>query len=537
MIRAQERAEAFALEERARALGKALRLGEEAAREQLGALVEGLSLEEATVLVRAFTTYFRLVNLDEDARCSLLAPALAAEARLVPADTIALPPVAREAPDTFAMLRDALSSGYGDALGAYVISGAAAPSDVLEVLLLMKESGLAAVSGTRAALPIAPLFEHGESLRDASRTMGGLLEQPAYRAALGSWGDRQEVMVGYSDSNKDVGYLASMWGVHQAQRALAELLQTRGVRFVFFHGRGGALGRGGGPTNVAILAQPPGTVEGRIKLTEQGEVVAAKYSTAQIAHRELELVTGAALVSRLLAQPAPERLVVFEELLEQMASHSREVYRDLVYRQPGFERFFEQATPIEEIARLRLGSRPARRGGSQRIEGLRAIPWVFSWTQARIILPAWYGLGSALVQARELAGIEVLQEMDRDWPFFAALLSNAEMALAKADMTIGERYAELVEDATLRDAIWSRIRSEYERAREQLLAVTGQTRLLDRTPVLQRSIERRNPYVDPLSFIQVELLRRLRHGNASEDLVRAMLLTINGIAGGLRNTG
>ncbi len=476
-------------------------------------------------------------DLDEDARCSLLAPALAAEARLVPADTIALAPVAREVLDTFAMLRDALSSGYGDALGAYVISGAAAPSDVLEVLLLMKETGLAAVGGTRAALPIAPLFEYGESLRDASRTMGALLEQPAYRAALRSWGDRQEVMVGYSDSNKDVGYLASMWGVHQAQRALAELLQTRGVRFVFFHGRGGALGRGGGPTNVAILAQPPGTVEGRIKLTEQGEVVAAKYSTAQIAHRELELVTGAALVSRLLAQPAPERLVVFEELLEQMASHSREVYRDLVYRQPGFERFFEQATPIEEIARLRLGSRPARRGGSQRIEGLRAIPWVFSWTQARIILPAWYGLGSALVQARELAGIEVLQEMDRDWPFFAALLSNAEMALAKADMTIGERYAELVEDTTLRDAIWSRIRSEYERAREQLLAVTGQTRLLDRAPVLQRSIERRNPYVDPLSFIQVELLRRLRHGNASEDLVRAMLLTINGIAGGLRNTG
>ena len=234
-------------------------------------------------------------DLDEDARCSLLAPALAAEARLVPADTIALPPVAREVLDTFAMLRDALSSGYGDALGAYVISGAAAPSDVLEVLLLMKETGLAAVGGTRAALPLAPLFEYGESLRDASRTMAALLEQPAYRAALRSWGDRQELMVGYSDSNKDVGYLASTWSVHQAQRALAEVLQTRGVRFVFFHGRGGALGRGGGPTNVAILAQPPGTVEGRIKLTEQGEVVAAKYSTAQIAHRELELVTGAAL--------------------------------------------------------------------------------------------------------------------------------------------------------------------------------------------------------------------------------------------------
>jgi phosphoenolpyruvate carboxylase len=344
-------------------------------------------------------------------------------------------------------------------------------------------------------------------------------------------------MIGYSDSNKDVGYLASAWGVRRAQTELADLLRAHGVRFTFFHGRGGALGRGGGPTNVAILAQPPGTVEGRIKLTEQGEVIAAKYSTPEIAHRELELVAGAALVSRLLPQPTAERLRVFEDLLERMAARSREVYRDLVYRQPGFERFFEQVTPIEEIARLRLGSRPARRGDSPRIEELRAIPWVFSWTQTRILLPGWYGLGSALAQARDEAGLAVLREMDRDWPFFAALVSNAEMALAKADLTIGERYAELVEDETLRKAIWAPIRSEYERTRELVLAVTGQARLLDRTPVLQRSIERRNPYVDPLSLIQVELLRRLRRDGPSEALVRAMLLTINGIAGGLRNTG
>jgi phosphoenolpyruvate carboxylase len=213
------------------------------------------------------------------------------------------------------------------------------------------------------------------------------------------------------------------------------------------------------------------------------------------------------------------------------------VYRGLVYEQPGFGRFFEQATPIEEVARLRLGSRPARRGGSRQITELRAIPWVFSWTQTRIILPGWYGLGSALAQARDEAGLELLQAMDRDWPFFAAMLSNAEMALAKADLTIGERYAALVEDEGLREAVWAPIRAEYERTRELVLAVTGQARLLDRTPVLQRSIERRNPYVDPLSFIQVELLRRLRGGNASEQLTRAMLLTINGIAGGLRNTG
>jgi phosphoenolpyruvate carboxylase len=468
-------------------------------------------------------------ELAEAARQSLLARALADAAALFPADPAALSPTAREVVGGFTMLREALADGYRDALGSYVISGAAAPSDVLEVLLLMKAAGV--------ALPIAPLFEFGASLRDAAATMGALLEQPAYREALRSWGDRQEVMIGYSDSNKDVGYLASTWGVRGAQTAIAELLRAHGVRFMFFHGRGGALGRGGGPANVAILAQPPGTVEGRIKLTEQGEVVAAKYSTPEIAHRELELVVGAALVSRLLPQPTAERLRVFEELLERMASRSQEVYRDLVYGHPGFDCFFEQATPIEEIARLRLGSRPARRGGSQRIQELRAIPWVFSWTQSRIILPAWYGLGSALAQAREEAGLPALQEMERDWPFFAALLSNAEMGLAKADLTIGERYADLVEDETLRQPIWARIRTEYERTRELVLAITGQARLLDRSPVLQRSIERRNPYVDPLSFIQVTLLRRLRTDGASEELVRPMLLTINGIAGGLRNTG
>jgi phosphoenolpyruvate carboxylase len=476
-------------------------------------------------------------GLEQAARQSLLTRALADPTALFPADPAALSPAAREVIGTFTMLRDALADGHRGALGSYVISGAAMPSDMLEVLLLMKEAGLAAVGGGEAALPVVPLFEFGESLRDAAATMAALLGQPAYRAALSSWGDRQELMIGYSDSNKDVGYLASTWAVRRAQTELAELMRAHGVRFTFFHGRGGSLGRGGGPTNVAILAQPPGTVEGRIKLTEQGEVVAAKYSTPEIAQRELELIAGPVLVSRLLPQPSAERLRVFEQLLERMAGRSREAYRDLVYRNPGFERFFEQATPIEEIARLRLGSRPARRGASARIDELRAIPWVFSWTQARIILPGWYGLGSALAQAREEAGLPLLQEMDRDWPFFSALLSNAEMALAKADLTIGERYADLVEDETLRAAIWAPIRAEYERTRELVLAVTGQQRLLDHTPVLQRSIERRNPYVDPLSFIQVELLRRLRTDDSSEELVRAMLLTINGIAGGLRNTG
>jgi phosphoenolpyruvate carboxylase len=445
-------------------------------------------------------------ELDEPGRQQLLARVLDDPEPLTPVDPAALSPAAADVVATFAMLRDALADGYGEALGSYVISGAGAPSDMLEVLLLMRG---------RADLPIVPLFEFGTSLREAAATMAALLDQPAYRAALRGWGNRQEVMIGYSDSNKDVGYLASTWGVRRAQAELAELMRARGVEFLFFHGRGGALGRGGGPANVAILAQPPGTVEGRIKLTEQGEVISAKYSTPEIAHRELELVAGAALVSRLLPQPAAAKLRTYEELLERMAARSRAEYRELVYEQPGFGRFFEQATPIEEVARLRLGSRPARRGGSRQIAELRAIPWVFSWTQTRIILPGWYGVGSALAQARDEAGLALLQEMDREWPFFAALLSNAEMALAKADLAIGERYADLVEDVPSRAAIWEPIRAEYERTCELVLALTGQARLLDRVPVLQRSIERRNPYVDALSFIQVEGVGRVCGGGTS----------------------
>jgi phosphoenolpyruvate carboxylase len=348
-------------------------------------------------------------------------------------------------------------------------------------------------------------------------------------------------MIGYSDSNKDVGYLASSWRLFRVQEELANLFQAEAVRFTFFHGRGGSIGRGGGPTNVAILAQPPGTVGGRIKMTEQGEVVSARYATTEIAHRELELVTGAVLVSTVgaLPQPAPERLEVFRSALDLMADRSEAAYRDLVYGDPAFIDFFQAATPIEAIARLQLGSRPARRTASRRIEDLRAIPWVFAWTQTRILLPGWYGLGSALAAGRDAFGIDLLREMDASWPFFDALLGNAELALAKADLAIAERYVDLV-DPALRERFWPRVRAEYELTRELLLQATDQERLLDREPVLQRSIDRRNPYVDPLSFIQIDLLGRLRRTAATEppdELLRAILLTINGIAGGLKNTG
>ena len=386
-----------------------------------------------------------------------------------------------------------------------------------------------------------PLFESGDTLAAAADTMRTLLETPVYRAALDAVGE-QEVMVGYSDSNKDVGYVASGWGIYRAQIEVASVMREHGVPWQFFHGRGGAVGRGGGPSNVAILAQPPGTVAGRLKVTEQGEMLSAKFSVTEIAHRELELTTSAVLITTLdrAMADAPPNVARYEEIVAQMAERSTVAYRDLVYGDPDFAAYFHAATPVREISRLQLGSRPSKRRESARIEDYRAIPWVFSWTQTRAVLPAWYGLGTALETAREEHGAAVLQEMERDWPFFSALISNAEMACAKADLDIARRYAELYDDVPARERIWSAISDELERTVRELRRVRDEERPLDREPVLQRTIARRNPFIDPLSFVQLELLRRLRASGGEQDdpdLVRASLLTINGIAGGLRNTG
>ena len=362
---------------------------------------------------------------------------------------------------------------------------------------------------------------------------------PVYRRALQARGDLQEVMIGYSDSNKEIGFLGSAWALYQAQRDLTALFEAEGIRHTFFHGRGGAIGRGGGPTNVAILALPPGSVSGRVKMTEQGEVIASRYATAPVAYRELELVSGAVLASavEVLAAPDPSRLSAFEEAMAEMSAAAVSAYQDLVYGDPELVRFFEQATPLAEISRLQIGSRPTRRQETRRIEDLRAIPWVFAWTQSRFLLPGWYGVGSGLERGREVFGPEFLQAMDQEWPFFAATIANAEMALAKSDLGIAERYAGLVEDSALRDRIWERIQVEHERSTREILHLTGQNRLLDREPVLRRSIDRRNPYVDPISFVQVELLRRMRRGSAHDSTLRAILRTVNGIAGGLKSTG
>jgi phosphoenolpyruvate carboxylase len=478
-------------------------------------------------------------SLGEVEKVALLERELNDPRPIIPRRLDGFDPVTREVVETFLVMRDQILSGDPEALGTYITSAAEAPSDVLEVLLLMKESDLCDPGGRDARIPIAPLFESLASLSGASEIMSRLIASAPYRAALESWGNSQEVMIGYSDSNKEIGYLASTWSLFEAQTRLTRLFDDHGIRGTFFHGRGGSIGRGGGPTNAAILAQPAGTIEGRIKLTEQGEVVSARYSLPEIAIRELELVTGAVLVASLggLNGGDAEADQRFVEVMHCLADRSRAAYRRLVYDDPEFVAFFQQATPIREISELKLGSRPARRTSSDRIEDLRAIPWVFSWTQARIVLPGWYGLGTALADGKAQYGIDLLRQMNEQWAFFATTLSNAEMALSKADMPVAERYVATVEPSALRERIWSAIKAEYDLADAMIREITGQKHLLERDPVLRRSIERRNPYVDPLSFLQLELIQRLRATDDPADLIRPVLLTINGIAGALKNTG
>jgi phosphoenolpyruvate carboxylase len=479
-------------------------------------------------------------ELAEDERVRRLEAEIGSRRPLVPTDISGFSAATQEVLGTFRTLRRLLDGEHREALQSYIISGTESPADLLEVLLLMKESGLAAAGGEGAELRIVPLFEAEGTLREAAGTFEALLRTPAYRTALRAVGDEQEVMVGYSDSNKDAGYVASGWATYRAQLKLAAVFREHDLRWTFFHGRGGAIGRGGGPTNLAIAALPPGTVEGRLKMTEQGEVLASKYAVPEIAHRELELALSAVLAGGADGpEPGSSRRQEFERTMERMAATSSTTYRRLVHEDPDFPRFFRAVTPVEEISRLQLGSRPAKRSPDGGVDALRAIPWVFSWTQCRIVLPAWYGLGTALAEARDDVGLAQLREMERDWPFFAALLANAEMACAKADLRIAARYVALWDEAEPRDRIWGAIEAEFARTTEEILRLRDARRLLDGSPVLQASIDRRNPYVDPLSLLQVVVLRRVRAAQDGPDeaLGRLSLLSINGIAGGLRNTG
>ena len=435
-----------------------------------------------------------------------------------------------------------------EACHRFVVSFTASPSDVTDVLELARLA--AGPDGTPPVIDVVPLFESTDALTGAGPILDAVLADPAYRAHLASRGDRQEVMLGYSDSNKESGFLSAAWMLHGAQAALVEVARAHRVELTLFHGRGGTIGRGGGPAHRAILGSAPGSVDGRLKLTEQGEVVAANYADPAIARRHLEQLTGAVLIASTPEHDAAAAAALRDggPILAELAATARAAYRALVHDDPGFAAFFRDITPIAELSGIRLGSRPAARGRlddtAPPIDALRAIPWTFAWTQSRINLPGWYGLGSA-IEAYRLAhgdaGLAELGRLYRAWPFLGSVLDNAEMILAKADMGVARRYASLAIHDGADQRRWDAIEAEYHRTVALLLEVTGRERLLDGAPTRQRSIGLRNPYVDSLSELQVRLLARLR-AMAPDDpdrerVLRLVQLTVNGVAAGLQGTG
>ncbi|HWH42174.1 MAG TPA: phosphoenolpyruvate carboxylase [Usitatibacter sp.] len=427
-----------------------------------------------------------------------------------------------------------------EAIGQYVISKTDNVSDLLEVAVLLKEVGLVTPGANPASrLQIVPLFETIADLRNAPETMREWFALPAARSLVASLGDLQEVMLGYSDSNKDGGYVTSNWELYQAESALVEVFGAAHVRLRFFHGRGGSVGRGGGPSYEAILSQPPGSVQGELRLTEQGEVIAHKYANRDIGLGNLEALF-AATVRATLDRVEPASHERFQAAMEELSAEAMRAYRSLVYETPGFVEYFRGTTPIVEISQLNIGSRPASRKASQRIEDLRAIPWVFSWAQCRVMLPGWYGFGTAVRSFRARhgdAGLELLRQMEREWPFFRAMLSNLEMLMAKVDLSVAARYRELLDDTAIADAIFTRIRGEFEAATRAFFDITRAGSLLESNPALARSIRNRFPYMDPLNHLQIELLKRHRSGDSEERVRRGIHLTINGLAAGLRNSG
>jgi len=452
---------------------------------------------------------------------------------------------------------------YGErAIRNYIISHTETVSDLLEVLLLQKEAGLLHMEWDAASgkvidgwmeLMVIPLFETIPDLRCAADIMESFMALPQVRHLVARQGDLQEVMLGYSDSNKDGGFLTSNWELYKAETRLVELFDRAGVRLRLFHGRGGTVGRGGGPSYDAILAQPSGTVNGQIRLTEQGEIIASKFSNPEIGRRNLELLVAATLEASLMPNEAEgkraKKLAGFEEVMEELSARAYRSYRDLVYETPGFTDYFFSATPIAEIAELNIGSRPASRKSTRRIEDLRAIPWGFSWGQCRLLLPGWYGFGSAVASwleegdaAQQKKRLATLRAMVREWPFCATLLSNMDMVLAKTDLAVASRYAGLVGDKKLRNTIFKRIVQEHDRAVACLTQITGEKERLAGNPLLARSIKNRFAYLDPLNHLQVELIKRHRAAAAEgreldERVRRGIHLSINGIAAGLRNTG
>jgi len=502
-------------------------------------------------------------SLNETAKRSLLM-GLLADARSLQVHGVNYSAHAQSELAIFAMAKVMRERFGTDAIRHYIISHTETVSDLLEVLLLQKEVGLmrgmlnAARNGPAAStandpgnpmcdLIVVPLFETIEDLRNAAPIMREFYALPGIAALVQRSGGEQDIMLGYSDSNKDGGIFTSNWELYRAEIALVALFDevalNHPIKLRMFHGRGGTVGRGGGPSYEAILAQPPGTVRGQIRLTEQGEVIGSKYANPEIGRRNLETLVAATLEATLL-QPTKSATKAFLEAAAELSGNSMAAYRALVYETPGFTEYFFSATPIREIAELNIGSRPASRKATQRIEDLRAIPWGFSWGQCRLTLPGWYGFGSAVHAFIKTGTPEVqkertalLQKMYRQWPFFKTLLSNMDMVMAKSDLALASRYSELVGDARLRKKIFTAIEVEWHSTALALATITGDKNRLANNAALQRSIRHRFPYIDPLHHLQVELVRRYREGKADERVQRGIHISINGIAAGLRNTG
>ncbi len=509
------------------------------------ALIDPLILE-----VRTFGLHLQTLDIRQHARLhtAALEEASAWKADPERASSVPVPLTAPSADviDTFRAIAELKASSTPEAIRHYVISGAASTEDVLNVIWLARLGGVRVEgSGADPGLMPVPLFESIEDLRNAPAICRELWQSPGYRRLVESWDNTQEIMLGYSDSNKDGGMLTSTWEIFRAHRALHQVAAEAGLKLRLFHGRGGTVGRGGGPTHRAIYAQPAGAFTGQIRITEQGEVLNWKYSDVILAERNLELMIAASLDA--LARPnarnpqghftgvlAPEWEAAFAEL----SSVAFSFYREHILDDPEVLQYFEEATPVAELEHAKIGSRPSRRGGRRSLADLRAIPWVFGWTQSRQLVPAWFAVGHALESfSQKPGGAEILATMAREFPLFIDLIRNVETALAKSDFGIAQLYASLVTDAGIRDRVFTKLEAEFHRSRRSILAITGQTELLQNNQVLARSIRLRNPYVDPISLIQVDLLRRKRAGDDSDAINRALSATINGIAAGLRNTG